>query len=160
MGGRVGGPARAKALSPGRRKEIASKAGLARVGSLSASARKKLAAGAAEARWAAARAIRTAADAPQAVRRLLKSYDPASLKWSDLDHRYAVVREVLLRGDDEANAWLGRVLGRNQVRALVRRYRGAGMNEPDRERLRNKLGLTIDDLPSRPYLGLQARRRG
>jgi hypothetical protein len=90
---------------------------------------------------------------------LLKSYEPANLNWSDADHRYTVVREILLRGDEEARVWLRHVLGRNQVRALVRRYRGAGASEPDREKLRNELGLTTDDIPSRPYLGLQVRRR-
>lgn len=157
LGGLVGGPARAEALTARRRKEIAAEAGRARAKGLSAAARTNQARRAARARWAAARSVASGADAPQAVRRLLKSYDPSALSWSHPDHRYVIVREILLRGDGEAARWLRRVLGRGQVRALVRRYRGAGANEPDRERLRKELGLTRKEIPSRPYLGFQWR---
>jgi hypothetical protein len=153
----VGGPARAKALDPRRRQEIARMAGLARTTALSPTARGALARRAARARWTTARAVASGADAPLAVRRLLKTYDPAALKWSEPDHRYVIVREIVLRGDEQALRWLRSVLGRNQVRALVRRYGGAGVSEPDRAKLRKELDLTTADIPSRPYLGFQWR---
>jgi hypothetical protein len=52
LGGEKGGPARAKALSARRRREIATHAGLARAGALTAAERKELARRAALARWA------------------------------------------------------------------------------------------------------------
>jgi hypothetical protein len=153
LGGLVGGPARAKALGAKRRREIAARAGSARTTALSAAARASLARGAARARWSAARAVKSGADAPQSVRRLLKSYEPSALDWSEPDHRYVIVREILLRGDEDAARWLKKVLSRSQVRALVRGHQGAGANEPDRERLRQKLGLSVEEIPRRPYLG-------
>jgi len=52
LGGEKGGPARAKALSARRRREIATHAGLARAGALTADERRELARRAALARWA------------------------------------------------------------------------------------------------------------
>jgi ribosomal protein L15E len=97
----------------------------------------------------------TAAEAPEAVRRLLKSYDVAALKWAESDHRYAIVREILVRGDDEAARWLHKILRLSEIRELVRRYRGAGCSEPERQKLRKEFRLTVDDIPSRPYLGFK-----
>lgn len=96
----------------------------------------------------------TTADAPEAVRKLLKSYDPKALQWTDAGHRYEVVLAILTRGGDEAKAWLWSVLSRAEVRELVRRYRGAGCAEPDRAKLRRLLGLSTVDVPVRPYVGL------
>jgi len=160
LGGLVGGPARAKALGAKRRQEIATRAGLARTTALSPRERAGLARLAARARWATARAVTSGADAPQSVRRLLKSYEPAALRWSEPGHRYVIVREIVLRGDDEALRWLRSVLGRNQVRALVRRHGGAGVSEPDRAKLRKDLDLTSADIPFRPYLGFKWRSHG
>jgi hypothetical protein len=86
------------------------------------------------------------------VRRLLKSYDPAQLRWSVLDDRYAIVREVLVRGNEDAKQWLSRVLPRSDVRKLVREYAGTGCSEGERARLRKQLRLTIKDIPRRPHL--------
>lgn len=160
LGGAKGGPARAKALSARRRREIARRAGAARAKALSPAERQHLARRAATARWTHTRRIVTGQDAPEAVRRLLKSYDPAALRWAKPDHRYAIVREVLVRGDDEAARWLHDVLREAEVRELVRRYRGAGCNEPDRQKLRTTLRLTTDDIPVRPYLGFTWPSRG
>jgi hypothetical protein len=44
----------------------------------------------------------------QPVRRLRKSYEPAALEWAEADHRYVIVREILLRGDEAAARWPGR----------------------------------------------------
>jgi hypothetical protein len=158
LGGRKGGLARARSLSRRRRSEIASLAGTARAKALPATKRQELARRAALARWARRSAILTAQDAPESVRRLLKTYDPAALAWNKPDDRYAVVREILVRGSDEAKGWLRGVLGPRQVRELVRDYRGAGCTEPERQKLRDDLGLTSEDLPVRPYLGFQWRR--
>jgi hypothetical protein len=96
----------------------------------------------------------TAADAPEAVRRLLKSYEPQALLWAHPGHRYVIVSEILARGDDEARAWLWDTMPRPQVIELVRKHHGAGLAEPVRAKLREELGLTTNDLPVRPYLGL------
>src|SRR5262249_11553239 len=117
LGGAKGGTARARRLSARRRSEIASIAGIARSHSLSSEQRREIARKASVARWAARnrRAPVTAQDAPIAVRRLLKTYDPRKLRWVVSRDRYAVVREILVRGDEEANAWLAHVLPKDRV---------------------------------------------
>jgi hypothetical protein len=152
LGGSKGGVARAKALGARRRREIASAAGAARANALSAAKRKQIASRAAQARWARVPTPVTAQDAPESVRRLLKTYDPRELRWAVARDRYAVVREVLVRGDEDAKRWLGRVLRRDQLRALAREYAGTGCSEPERALLRRELGLTTRDIPKRPYL--------
>jgi hypothetical protein len=155
LGGTKGGPARAKVLGAKRRREIAHKAGLARARALSPADRQALALRAAAARWAERPAILTAADAPVTVRRLLKSYDVTALKWAEPDHRYAIVRAILVKGDAQATRWLRKALRPTEVRELVQRYHGAGCNEPERQKLRKQLRLTVNDIPERPYLGFQ-----
>jgi hypothetical protein len=95
----------------------------------------------------------TAADAPEAVRKLLKSYNPKTLRWSIPGHRYEIVIAVLTRGNDQAKQWLWSILSRDQVRELVRKFRGAGCAEPARALLRRQLKLSKIDVPARPYLG-------
>ena len=159
LGGAKGGPARARALSARRRSEIARKAGLGRAQALSAQARKELAQRAARTRWAReANRIETARDAPEDVRKLLKSYDPAKLEWEVSADRYAVVVAILTRGNAASKRWLWSVLSRDQVRHLVREYAGSGCAEPDRALLRKQLRLSPEDIPSRPYLGFQMGR--
>jgi hypothetical protein len=82
-------------------------------------------------------------------------YDVSTLSWANPEHRYAIVRAILVRGDDQAAHWLGKILTRSEVRALVRQYRGAGCNEPERRKLRRELRLTVSDIPNRPYLGFE-----
>jgi hypothetical protein len=159
LGGAKGGPARAKVLSAKRRREIAQKAGQARARALTRPDRTALALRAASARWATRPSILTAAEAPEVVRRLLKSYDVATLKWANPDHRYAIVRAILVQGDNQATRWLSRTLRQTEVRSLVQQYRGAGCNEPERRKLRRELRLTVDDIPTRPYLGFEWPKR-
>jgi hypothetical protein len=97
--------------------------------------------------------IITAAEAPESVRRLLKSYSPNALRWAIPEERYEVVVAVLLRGEPAARAWLDTMLGEADLRGLVAEFRGAGCAEPDRQRLREQLGLTTAEIPRRPYLG-------
>jgi hypothetical protein len=99
------------------------------------------------------RTLVTAADAPESVRKLLKSYDPRQLRWSMRGHRYEIVVAILTRGNEEAKHWLWSVLSRDQVRELVRKYRGAGCAEPARSLLRRQLKLSKVDVPTRPYVG-------
>jgi hypothetical protein len=155
LGAAKGGRARAAALPAGRRQQIAREAGLARWKGLSAGERRSVARLAARARWQKAAESLTAADAPPAVRQLLKTYDPKALRWANRDDRHAIVREILVRGDAVARRWLRRKLSRAEVRQLIVAYGGAGSNEPDRQILRERLGLTTKDLPTRPYLGFQ-----
>jgi hypothetical protein len=97
----------------------------------------------------------TAADAPESVVKLLKSYDPAELQWQVADHRHLIVVSVLTRGNEDAKEWLWSVLSREEVRELVRQYAGSGCAEPDRVQLRAQLGLTATDIPRRAYLGME-----
>jgi hypothetical protein len=158
LGGAKGGKARAKVLSATRRREIARVAGAARARALTEPERKDLARRAAATRWTRRTKIETARDAPVAVRRLLKSYDPAALRWANLDDRHAIVRQVLLRGDQVAKAWLRGVLRRDEVRELVKAYHGVGCNEIERAKLRAELRLSRVHIPVRPYVGLRWRR--
>jgi hypothetical protein len=144
-------------LPASRRKEIARDAGIARWKGLTGEERRKVARLAARARWQKAAETLTAADAPIAVQRLMKTYDPGSLRWANRNDRYAIVREILVRGDASARRWLRRKISQNEIRELIIEYRGAGSNEPDRQILRKKLSLTTDDIPVRPHLGFQWR---
>ena len=92
----------------------------------------------------------TALDAPASVRRVLEDFDPAALCWADPDHRYVIVRESLVRGDRRAVQWLRSVLPHREIRELVRRNRGTGCNETERQRLRMTLRLGPKDIPVRP----------
>lgn len=152
LGGSKGGHARARALSSIRRQTIARAGGRARARAMSAGERQELARRAAKARWIKRTPI-SAADAPPSVMRLLKTYDPAALQWARSDDRYAIVREILIRGDGPARVWLRTILRRVEVKALVREYRGAGCSEPERAQLRRQLRLNRRDVPARPYLG-------
>lgn len=159
LGGAKGGRARAAALGSERREEIARLAGAARWRSVPLSERAAIARRAARARWRRTTEKLTAADAPDAVQRLLKTYDPSALRWVNRDDRHVIVREIVLRGDAVANRWLRRKLSRADLRALIRAYAGAGCNEPDRAVLRKKLNLTVEDIPVRPYLGFAWQRQ-
>lgn len=97
---------------------------------------------------------KTAAEAPESVIKLLKSYDPDELQWRVADHRHLIVVAILTRGNDDAKEWLWSVLSREEVRDLVRQYAGAGCAEPERAQLRVQLGLTTADIPTRAYLGM------
>lgn len=105
---------------------------------------------------AAKSTIVTAADAPESVRKLLKSYDPKKLRWRVPNDRHEIVVTILTRGNAHAKRWLWTVSSRSDVRELVREYRGAGCAEPDRALLRKQLDLTTTDIPTRPYLGFGA----
>ena len=94
--------------------------------------------------------IVTALDAPASVRRVLEDFNPAALCWADPDHRYVIVRESLVRGDRSAVQWLRSVLPHREIRELVRRNRGTGCNETERQRLRKTLRLSPKDIPVRP----------
>jgi len=100
LGGTKGGLARAKALSPRRRREIAKQAGAARARALSAPERRDVARRAAAARWFQRSQIVTAVEAPLTVRKLLKNYDPNELRWmasiAGVSH---VVPVKIARGD-------------------------------------------------------------
>jgi hypothetical protein len=151
LGGVKGGVARAKALTPRRRRQIAKHAAAARALAMSPSQRQAVARRAAAARWSKSR-ILTAAEAPAGVRTLLSNYDLAQLRWAKSNHRYVIVREVLLRGDDRAVSWLRGLLFPREMRDLIRRYRGAGCNEVERRKLRAALHLTVDDISARADL--------
>jgi hypothetical protein len=159
LGGAKGGKARAEALSATRRRAIARIGGAARGRSLSSAQRKEAARLAAIARWSRTAQITTAVEAPVAVRRLLKSYDPAALRWANSDDRYAVVKEIVIKGDDEAKRWLRGNLRRDQVRELLRTYAGTGCNEADRRKLRKAYRISTVDIPVRPFLGFRRRRQ-
>jgi len=99
----------------------------------------------------------SAADYPQSVRQLLKTYDPAKLRWGNPSHRWAIVAAILTREGDDARQWLASRLSRDEVRVLARDFRGAGLNEPDRAKLRSELALGESDIPERAFLGFRWR---
>jgi hypothetical protein len=132
-GGHRGGLARAAKLSPERRREIALKA--------------------AAARWGTPVSLGDASSFPVAVRQLMKTYDPGQLRWDVPSDRWAIVSAVLIRGGADARSWLDGRLTSDQLRELVRQFKGAGLNEPQRAKLRAELGLTEADIPKRPFLG-------
>jgi hypothetical protein len=133
-GGRRGGLARAQVLSPERRREIAREA--------------------ATARWES-----TVVDPkrgkkfPPAVLEVLKTYDPARLRWDQPGDRWAIVSLILVRGGLAARDWLDARMSRAQLQQLARRFQGAGLNEPDRAKIRAELSLDETAIPSRPFLG-------
>ena len=104
------------------------------------------------------RAPRSAADAPEAVRKLFKSYDPSALHWDTPGHQHEIVVAILTRGNADAKRWLWKVMSHEEARELVRLHRGAGSAEPERAVLRRELGLSEADLPRRAYLGFGDRR--
>jgi hypothetical protein len=148
-GGHRGGVARARALTPERRREIARQAAEARWSTSPAGAR----GGEAPGRGVTRARAREALELPAAVARLLRTYEVARLRWDEPSDRWAIVAEVLVRGDAEARQWLATRLDREGVRELVRQFRGAGLAEPERARLRAELGLDENDLPVRAFLG-------
>lgn len=93
----------------------------------------------------------TAKDLPIEVRRLLKSYDLAELRWDEPMVRHTVIVEVLTRGDENAERWLWATLTRDEVRALLRDFGGAGTDNEGRVVLRQKAGLSEEELPPRPF---------
>lgn len=141
----------AKVVTAARRREIARVGGLARAQAQTPEQRRDLAHRAAVARWERRPRVATAQDAPGAVRRLLRDYDAGALVWADPDHRYLIAWHILVRGDEIAVRWLRSLLRPSEVRDLVRRHRGHGCSEPEREKLRKKLRLTPAEIPIRPY---------
>jgi hypothetical protein len=131
VGGRRGGLARARALSPERRREIARKA--------------------ASTRWGTAKPAERASSFPVAIRQLLKTYDPDQLRWDVPADRWAIVSAILTRGSAEARSWLNLRIPMKDLRALARQFKGAGLDEEDRAKVRTELGLTETDIPRRPF---------
>lgn len=99
----------------------------------------------------------TAASMPIEVQRLMKSYALESLDWAVPADRHAIVAQILTRGDAAAEQWLWSQMTRDEVRSLVRRFAGAGCDEQGRELLRRKLGLSENDVPTRPFAPLPWR---
>jgi hypothetical protein len=143
------------AVALGRRGGLAGgqKGGLARAAKLSPERRREIAAQAASVRWGTGVSVETANTFPLAVRQLLKTYDPAQLRWDVPSDRWAIVSAILTRGAPDARSWLGSRLATDQLRELARQFKGAGLNEPERAKLRADLGLTEADIPKRPFLG-------
>jgi hypothetical protein len=133
-GGRRGGLARAAKLSPERRREIALKA--------------------AAARWGTPVSVDTSSSFPLPVRQLLKTYDPGQLHWDVPAERWAIVSAILTRGGPDARSWLNGTLTLPALHELVRQFKGAGLGEQERAKLRAELGLTEADIPKRPFVGL------
>ena len=99
----------------------------------------------------------TAAEFPESVRQLLKTYDLHQLHWHDPADRWAVVAAILTRGSPAARDWLVSRSTLDELRKLATAFRGAGLNEPDRAKLRAELSLGEAEVPSRPYIGFEWR---
>jgi hypothetical protein len=99
----------------------------------------------------------TAADCPVSVRQLLKSYDPAQLRWHEPADRWEIVAAILTRGGADAREWLAGQMTREELRELATNFRGAGLDEPDRARVRAELSLTEVEIPARPFIEFRWR---
>lgn len=102
-------------------------------------------------------ALVTAMDLPLEVQCLLKSYDLAALQWECAMTRHTIVVQVLTRGNEDAEHWLWATLSRDEVRDLLRQFGGAGADNEGRVVLRQKTGLTEEELPPRPFPGVPWR---
>jgi hypothetical protein len=96
-------------------------------------------------------------DLPFEVQCLLKSYDLAALEWASPRVRHTVVVQILTRGNDDAERWLWATLSRDEVCDLLRQFGGAGADNEGRVVLRQKTGLTEEELPPRPFPGVPWR---
>jgi hypothetical protein len=99
----------------------------------------------------------TAKDLPIEVQCLLKSYDLASLQWESARVRHTIIVQILTRGNEDAERWLWATLTREEVRHLLRQFGGAGADNEGRVMLREKTGLTEEELPPRPFGSLPWR---
>jgi hypothetical protein len=99
----------------------------------------------------------TAADCPLSVRQLLKSYDPAQLRWRDPTDPWAIVSAILTRGSAHAREWLAVQMTLEELRRLATDFHGAGLDDPDRARVRTELSLSEAEIPPRPFIGFRWR---
>mgnify|MGYP005607771973 CR=1 FL=1 len=107
--------------------------------------------------WMSESALLSAADMPIEVARLLKSYDLHELHWGVPRDRHAIVVAILTRGDATAERWLWQHSSREAVRALLREFQGAGCDNEGRAVLREKLEMTEEELPPRPFASVPWR---
>ena len=84
----------------------------------------------------------------------MKTYDPGQLRWDVPSERWAIVSAILTRGGPDARSWLNGRLTLPALQDLVRQFKGAGLGEQERAKLRAELGLTEADIPKRPFVGL------
>lgn len=91
------------------------------------------------------------------MRQLLKTYDPVKLRWQDPAHRWAIVAVILTRGSAAAREWLAGQMTLEELRKLATDLHGAGLNEPDRARVRTELSLSEAEIPRRPFIGFRWR---
>jgi transposase-like protein len=87
---------------------------------------------------------------PAEVLELLPA-EPGPLRWRVPEERHGIVVEILTHGNEAAESWLWSQNSREEVRALLRRFGGAGYDDEAREMLRRKMGLTELDIPPRPF---------
>jgi hypothetical protein len=73
------------------------------------------------------------------------------LRWRVPEERHGIIVEILTHGSEAAESWLWSQSSREEVRALLRRFGGAGYDDEAREILRRKMGLTELDIPPRPF---------
>jgi hypothetical protein len=97
-------------------------------------------------------------DLPVAVRRLLDPAASPEPRWAVPEERHTIVVEILTRGNDAAESWLWSQTSKEDARALLRRYGGAGFDDEARDVLRRKMGLSERDVPRRPFRALPQRK--
>jgi hypothetical protein len=95
---------------------------------------------------------------PIEIQRLLDSA-ARPLQWSVPRERHDIVVEILTRGDTAAENWLWVQSSKEDVRALLRRFGGAGCDDETRDLLRRKMGLSEFDIPPRPFRPLDRSER-
>jgi hypothetical protein len=95
---------------------------------------------------------------PVEIQRLLDSV-ARTLQWSVPRERHDIVVEILTRGDTAAENWLWAQSSKEEVRALLRRFGGAGCDDETRDLLRRRMGLTEFAIPPRPFRPLDHSER-
>jgi len=116
-------------------------------------------------RWVSARTIdfwrsvspvvRPVSTLPVEVRQLLHRTDLESFDWNQRPDRYPVVAMILARWSAPSLRWLAGEISSSEIRDLLVWGAGSGLAEPERARVRREFGLSVTEIPARPYLGLR-----
>ena len=111
-----------------------------------------LAGGSAKAAGERGRAMRlNLQEAPGCIAVVLKSYDLSLLDSSDVLVQATLVAETLTRGVPGSEDWLWTQMTLEEAREVTRIGQGAGLDNEARAVLRERLGLTLEDVPDRPF---------
>lgn len=90
---------------------------------------------------------------PLHIARYLKSYDLEALDPDNPRDLYFIAIEILNKGDAADREWIFKRMCRAELRALFKEQAGLGMSEEQRQRVREVLDLSTEDIPVRYSFG-------